>query len=107
MITGNKLYGEYIFWILCKDIAKLTFSYNELDDHMYIISHGCHSFAVLRPCVTYKLITDIVSQVVLISVLNIVRVGRNISRDLFFLPTTDTIWENRSPYRLQQKTADI
>ena len=24
-----------------------------------------------------------------------------------FLPAADTIWENRSPYRLQQKTADI
>ena len=24
-----------------------------------------------------------------------------------FLPVTDTIWENRLPYRLQQKTADI
>jgi len=39
-------------------------------------------------------------------VLNIGRVGRN--RPISpFLPLADTIGKNRSPYRLQQETADI
>ena len=40
-------------------------------------------------------------------VLNIGRVCRYIYLISPFLPAADTIWENRSPYRLQQKTTDI
>ena len=42
-----------------------------------------------------------------VPVLNIGQVGRDTGQYLLFLPTVNTIWENRSAYRLQQKTTDI
>ena len=37
----------------------------------------------------------------------VLNIGRDIVQYLLFLPAADTVWENRSPYHLQQKMADI